>query len=111
MFGSAWDANDRGDVGIIAEGTREHVRELRAIAGHGEVCHPCTALLRYDPLQEEPFVAVIIGESPVGHLSRDDAKRYCARLGTATRGCRAVIMAIASEPWNVDVWIDLELDG
>lgn len=106
---SARAANDEARHGLIAEGTLEHLRELRAIAGEGEVSHTCMATLRGDPLDRRAKVSVIIHGFPVGHLHGTDASLYVRRYGKYTRSCRAVIMSAKAEPWKLNVWLNLGL--
>lgn len=114
MFASQVEAaNDADkDVGykVFAHGTEMHTRELRAIAGEGEAFHCCTATLRCDPLATPDFaVCIIVHGLPVGYLGATDGADYIRRYGTYTRSCRVAVLGKASEPWRLDVCLDLVL--
>ena len=102
-------ANDDIRYGMIADGTSDHLRELRAIAGQGEVRHHCMATLRGDPCDRRAVVSVIIDGWAVGHLRASDAKQYVRRFGRYTRSCRAVILSAKAESWKLNVWLNLSL--
>lgn len=95
---------------VVVIGTAFYMRELRGIAGHGEVARACTATLRFDPLAEPEWaVCVIVAGWLVGHLGIEDASRFASRYGGHARNCKAVILGQASEPWRMDLCLDLEL--
>lgn len=95
---------------VLVLGTELHTPTLRAIAGEGEVSHPCTAVLRYDPKAAPDFsMRVLIHGEYVGYLGATDRAHYMDKLGTDARSCRAYIMGQASEPWRLDVCLDLSL--
>lgn len=93
---------------VLVLGTELHTAVLRAIAGEGEVSHPCTAVLRCDPKAAPDFsVRVLINDEYVGYLGATDRAHYMESLGTDVRSCRAFIMGQESEPWRLDVCLDL----
>ena len=106
---SARAANDDVRFGMIAEGTSDHLRELRAIAGQGQVRHACKATLRGDPFDRRASVSVIVDGWPIGHLRATDAAGYVRRYGKYTRSCRAVILSAKADPWKLNVWLNLSL--
>ncbi|MBS0432716.1 MAG: hypothetical protein JSS21_09985 [Proteobacteria bacterium] len=97
--------------GMVVDGVLEHLRELRSIAGEGEVCHPCTAILHPPADGEEgpASVQVTIDGVRVGRLCHRDATRYVQRHGTAKRSCRAAILGGGHDTWDLGIWLDMQV--
>ena len=100
-----------GGDGLVVDGVLQHLRELRSIAGEGEVCHPCSAILHPQSVEANGVAAVqvTIGGVQVGHLCHRDATRYRQKHGTAKRSCRAAILGGSHDTWDLGVWLDLRL--
>lgn len=104
------NSNDESEDGIRIHGTEDHIRELHTIAGEGEVSHEYTATLRCDPLDTpDSAVCVIFHASPVGYSGATGGMKYMRRYGERTRNYRAAFSCKASEPWRLDVRLDLTL--
>lgn len=97
--------------GLVVDGVLQHLRELRSIAGEGEVCHPCSATLHPHPAEGSgaACVQVSISSVQVGYLCPRDAMLYLQKHGMAKRSCRAAILCDGHDAWDIGVWLDMRL--
>lgn len=118
--GNHWPETGSCDFNVVGESNYQ--RDLQRLAGdHGDKrCRKsCTATLVLEDNNEHDNKAVRIDvdRTPVGYLSRDDARRYRRRLGSKgltgkTMTCKARIgggqMLENGQRASYGVWLDLK---
>jgi len=109
--------NAWGDEWMAVVGESFYGDALDRVTGGGVGIHEVTAHLVREPENQydRNAIAVVVDGSKVGHLSRENAGRFCDGLDAA--GGRVVCGAVirredASRPWNVVLRVDYKtLDG
>lgn len=109
------DIHGDGKFSVEVVGESHYLDNLRAIVGTRDaVRHECQALLFLDDRNEHDLkaVAVQIDGKTVGHLPREGARQYRARLQEAGVGriagrVGAVIVGGGPGRPNLGVWLDM----